>query len=513
MGHELWPHQATALQSLRHAIGFGNKRIVLLAPTGSGKTRIAAEIVNGAINKGKRVAFVVSNISLIDQTIESFNREGIYDIGVIQANHVMTNWARPIQLVSIQTLKNKSTYPVADIVIIDEVHTLHETHKKWLQHPDWKNVPFVGLSATPYTKGLGKYFTTLIVVATTQQMIDRGVLCPFRVFATGHPDLSGVKTVAGDYHEGQLSDIMQSGMLTADIIKTWSELWGQDRTLCFCVDRAHAQTVCDRFNEAGISCGYQDGNTPIDERRELKKKFHNGDYRVVCNVMTLTTGTDWDVRCLILARPTKSKMLYQQIVGRGLRIAEGKKDLLLLDHTDTICGSRDGKRRGLGFVTDIDVNFTQLDDGTEKKDKPTDIQNDEPPLPKLCPQCSFVIPPGIRQCPNCGHKKTSEIIEQHGELIEITPGKAQPAKDQKPKPVSMNEKAKFLAELKTYAMLRGHKEGWCSHKYKEKFGVWPDHSIQDIKPANEVSITTQSWIKSRMIAWAKRRDRANERVV
>jgi superfamily II DNA or RNA helicase len=123
--------------------------------------------------------------------------------------------------------------------------------------------------------------------------------------------------VAGDYHEGQLSTVMSEAKLTADIVKTWLEK-GEDRpTLAFCVDLAHARKLRDQFEAAGVSCGYVDAFTSRLERNEIAEKFRARLYQVVCSVGTLTTGIDWDVRCIILARPTKSEIRYVQIIGEG----------------------------------------------------------------------------------------------------------------------------------------------------------------------------------------------------
>src|SRR5258706_16333960 len=131
MSSELWDHQAKALDALRQSIAQGVRRIVMQAPTGAGKTRVAAEIVEGAIRKGNRMAFVVNAIGLIDQAVEAFYAEGIRDIGVIQANHSMTDWAKPVQVCSIQTLKSRQAYPQEKIDVIDQCHPLHTLHKQW----------------------------------------------------------------------------------------------------------------------------------------------------------------------------------------------------------------------------------------------------------------------------------------------------------------------------------------------------------------------------------------------
>lgn len=498
---ELRPYQTEAIQAIRSTIAQGVRRIVLQAATGAGKTKIAAAIVDGALRKGNRLAFVVPAISLVDQTVESFWAEGIRDIGVIQSNHGMTDWSQPVQVCSIQTVASRRVFPEAQIVVRDECHTLHKADRDWLTHPDWERTPFIGLSATPWSRGLGKYFQTLLVAATTQDLISQGYLSPFRVFATGHPDLSAVKTVAGDYHEGQLSNAMQDGSLTADIVQTWKTHWGKDKTLCFAVDRAHAQALQKRFEEAGISCGYQDANTTDTERKEIKRKFHNGEYRIVSNIGTLTTGVDWDVRCLILARPTKSEILFTQIIGRALRTAPGKQDALILDHSDTTAR--------LGFVTDI--HHEHLSDGKPADKSPTEAK--EPSLPKECKSCGVLMPKKLAACPNCGFKPEIEsgYIERDGELVEMKPGVVTKQKRGEARVYSMEEKTKFFAELKAYGIAHGRKDGWAAWSFKEKFGIWPDWSIKGVPPAAFAGMEVTMWVKSRNIAYAKsQKKRADE---
>ena len=165
---ELRPYQVDALTALRQSIGGGVKRIMLAAPTGAGKTAIAASIVEGAIAKGNRMAFVVPAISLVDQTIQMFWEQDIRNVGVIQANHELTDWSKPVQVCSIQTLQSRKVFPEAQVVVIDEAHVIHKHHRAWLEHPEWQKVPFIGLSATPWAKGLGKLFDSLLIVATTK---------------------------------------------------------------------------------------------------------------------------------------------------------------------------------------------------------------------------------------------------------------------------------------------------------------------------------------------------------
>jgi DNA repair protein RadD len=483
-------YQSDALDALRNSVRQGVRRIVLQAPTGSGKTRVAADIVQGAQAKGNRMVFVVPAISLIDQTVEMFWSEGIRDIGVIQANHALTDWSKPVQVASIQTIHSRGVYPEARVVVIDECHQLHKEHVKWLTHPEWQTVPFVGLSATPWTRGLGRYFESLLVMSTTKELIDAGYLAPFRVFASDHPDLSGVKTVAGDYHEGQLSGVMQDNALVANIIETYKDKWNKGKTFCFGVDCAHAKKLQERFQDAGISCAYQDATTSMKERAEIKRGFHNGAYQVVANVGTLTTGVDWDVRCLILARPTKSEMLFTQIIGRALRTAEGKDKALILDHTDTTLR--------LGFVTDIHhetLSSGKFGEGAAKR---------KPPLPKPCPSCACLIPVGTKACPACGFERKvaeSKIYEREGQLVEFD-GVFRKEGDRQSRTYTLSEKARFYAQLKGYGETKGYKPGWAANKYKDKFKAWPDWSIKNVVPMAPGPEVAQ-WIRFTQIQWAK----------
>ncbi|HEV7418207.1 MAG TPA: DEAD/DEAH box helicase, partial [Tianweitania sediminis] len=462
--------------------------------TGAGKTKTAAAIVKRALAKGKRVVFTVPATELIDQTVKAFRREGIDGIGVMQGIHEMTDSTQPVQVATIQTLMRRKL-PNTDLVIVDEAHVAYKGLFRWMQEQE--KLPFIGLSATPWTKGLGKHFDELIVGATTRFLIStinpdtgRTYLSPFRVFAPSHPDLTGVKTVAGDYHEGQLAEAMDKPQLTADVVSTWLKL-GEDRpTLCFAVNRAHARSLLIDFQRAGVACEYVDGNTDRNERKRVADAFASGYAKVVVNVGVLTTGVDWDVRCLILARPTKSEMLYVQIIGRGLRSAEGKDDCIILDHSDTTLS--------LGFVTDI--HHDQLDDGKPRKASTSQRKERPAPKPKECPKCTYLKPAGIHACPSCGFapQKVQDVSTAQGDLAHLG-GKSVKA--------TMEDKQRWFSMLSWYAWDRGYKPGWAANKYHDKFGVWPNSVDRTmIKP----DVTVMNWIRSTQIKWIKGREKAKK---
>ncbi len=213
---ELRQYQVEAIGKIEDAIARGVKRIMLMLPTGGGKTLVASTMTATR----QRVLFVVPRLELITQTWEKFHQAGIHEVGVIQGYNRLTDASQPIQICSQQTLARREI-PAADLVFIDEAHTLFNFYADWMTRPEWLATPFIGLSATPWTKGLGKLYQELIIAATSQDLIGQGYLSNFRVFAPSHPDLSGVHTVAGDYHEGELGVVMNKQPLVADIVQTW----------------------------------------------------------------------------------------------------------------------------------------------------------------------------------------------------------------------------------------------------------------------------------------------------
>jgi superfamily II DNA or RNA helicase len=462
--------------------------IVMQAPTGFGKTVLAAEVVASARRKGKKVLFTVPAISLVDQTVEMFAGQGITDVGVMQANHRQTDGCMPVQVASVQTLQ-KRDMPEADVVIIDEVHKWFDFYGKWMRSPEWATKPIIGLSATPWRRGLGNYFRKLIQASTTQELIDRGLLSDFKVFAPSHPDLEGVKTSQGDYVVDELSERMQNKTLVADAVETWLEHGRGRPTLCFAVDRAHGKHLEHSYRERGVKVAYQDAYTTSIDRSAIKRGFHDGSIEVVVNIGTLTTGIDWDVRCISMCRPTKSEILFVQIVGRGLRTAPGKDHCLVLDHSDN--------HLRLGFVTDIDVHHTTLANGDDK----THTATDRIRLPKECPSCHFMKAPGMAKCPVC-----SFVAVAHNK-IEPTAGELQELERKRKAKDEINP-AVFLAELKAYAQLHGKTTKWVLAQYREKYKRWPAWgSVDRIAAAEEISTTTANWIKRGQIAWARSKQR------
>jgi len=434
---------------------------------------------------------------LVDQTVEAFYDEGITDVGVIQGSNRQEDWSKPIQVCSVQTLMRRDRLPEADVVIRDEAHRYFKFDGEWMLQESWRNKPFIGLTATPWTKGLGVVYEDLIIGATAQELIDKQWLVPMRVYAPtsaeNKPDLSQVRTVAGDYSEKDLAAACNKDRLIADIVATWKDKADGRPTICFAVDRNHADALRTRFNAAGVSAAYMDCKTPLSERKEIQRGFERGEIKVVCNVEVIGIGVDWpSISCISYCRPTKSEIRFVQNIGRGLRPCSGKDELLVLDHSDT--------HMRLGFVTDIHHEGLS---GARLPAQAVVMAK----LPKQCPACGYLKNYGVRVCPNCGHKAEPPppVVENvNGALAEFQ-GKKKRAGDK----WCMAEKAVFLAELKGYALSKPHyKPGWPAAKYRDRLGVWPDPSIRDTPATRTISAATMQWLKSENIKWLHSKRRA-----
>lgn len=479
----LRPYQSKALHLVRSSVAAGNKKVILVLPTGGGKTLIAANIVRGVLAKGGTAVFTAPMISLIDQTVSGFEDEGINQIGVIQAKHERTDAKQPVQICSVQTLARKATLPEATVVLVDEVHVYSKVIKDWME--DRPDLIFIGLSATPKRKGMAEEWDDLVVGVTTRELIDLGFLSQFTVYAPNNPSMKGVKIVAGEYSASGAQEVMEDAALVGDILQNYV-IHGEERpTLGFATSVAHAKNMAEQFDNGGISSAAIDASTDSLERRAIIAQFKAGKIRVIWSVRTMTTGVDLPVSCIIDAAPTRSVMLHTQKIGRGLRVNEGTEDLKIFDHA--------GNTLRLGFIDELD--WSELESGTrEEKEKP------KKPLPKNCQHCSMVMPPKEKICPNCGHETklpSGWVQTADGDLVPIN-------KEVGARVVPQAEKERFYRELIGMCRERGHKDGAAYHQYKEKFGVYPANTFS--KNPLYPTLKTRSWVKSKQIAYAKRKE-------
>jgi DNA repair protein RadD len=498
---ELRSYQSDVLADVAHAVAAGARCILLVAPTGAGKTIIASSIIEAAQYKGERVLVLAHTREIIKQTSEKLFANGIQH-GIIQAGF-MTRPDEAVQVASIQTLwtramrTNRMELPPADLLIIDEAHHCPaNTYCKLVGA--YPQATLIGLTATPCRgdgRGLGGIFDVIVECPQVAELIEQKHLVRTRVYAPVNPDLKGVQTRTGDYVESQLAERMDRDNLVGDTVSHWHKYGERRKTVCFAVNVQHSLHIRDEFIKSGVRAAHVDGTMPKPERDAVLARLAAGGVELVTNCMVLTEGWDMpEVSCCILARPTKKMGLYRQMVGRVLRPAPAKVNAIVLDHSGAVFRH--------GFVEDR-VDWTL--DPEKRAASPTHAARLERGYSSRlleCSKCGSIRIAG-EACQHCGflpQPPPKAIVFSDGSLALVDRQRrvAQAYSDP-------NERMRWQGMLTAIAAERGYKSGWVGHKFKEKFGTWPPtHSAAPIEPTPEVL----SWVRSRIIAYAKAREAA-----
>ena len=512
---QLREYQLRAVDAVRKHLRDGKRKVIIVSPTGSGKTVIAAHVMSSALGRGKRVLFMAHRRELINQTVAKLVDAGVPadSIGVLMGDDKRTRSGAPIQVASVDTLRNRD-WPAADIVIIDEAHrSLAPTYLEIIGHYAGSGAAVLGLTATPYRAdggGLGDVYEVLEVVATPMELIGHGFIVEPRVFSAPKLDLSNVRVRAGEYHEGDLASVVNSSALVGDIVETWRKRAAGLRTVAFSVSVAHSMNITERFVAAGVPAEHVDGETPTPDRDAILGRLNTGETLVVSNCGVLCEG--WDqpaVKCAILARPTKSVGLYLQQAGRILR-PWGEQRAIILDHA--------GNALAHGLPQD-DRDLTLEPSVKKRGGAPA----------KCCSACGAVSPIGATECAECGHVFVAAApveppVEAAGELEEVNAvniegmrhawvellewwsktnahrvfngerpmkpgvmwhrfqdrfGCKPPAGCKLPIEIASDEeKAEALRRLRQEASERGYKSGWAVHRFTERFGHRPTERMR-----------------------------------
>lgn len=333
---ELRPYQNEAKAAVFEQWEQGVQRTLLVLPTGCGKTIVFAKISEECVANGKRVLILAHRGELLQQAADKIHKACNLGCAVEKAEETSLNsWYR-ITVGSVQTLMRESRLARFkpdhfDTIIIDEAHhAISDSYRRILEH--FSGAKVLGVTATPDRgdmKNLGQVFDSLAYEYTLPRAIREGYLCPIKALTIPLTlDLSGVATQAGDYKASDLDTALDPYLyqIADEMLKTCADR----KTVVFLPLVKTSQKFRDILNSRGFRAAEVNGNS--DDRAEVLRDFEAGKYNVLCNSMLLTEG--WDcpsVDCVIVLRPTKVRGLYCQMVGRGTRLSEGKKDLLLLD--------------------------------------------------------------------------------------------------------------------------------------------------------------------------------------
>ena len=486
---ELREHQMKVIDALRGGFKSGFRSQLLYAPTGFGKTEVAIYLMKATAQNYKRASIVLDRLVLVDQTSMRLSKYGL-DHGVYQSGHWKYNPSCALQVCSAQTLEARSDFPTGDLVIIDECHIARKQTSEFIKNN--QGVKIIGLTATPFAKGLGDLYQNVVCGSTNNWLVDNRWLTPLKVFIAKEIDMTGAKKVAGEWSQDIAT---KRGMqITGDIVEEWikktHEIFGRPRkTIVFCSGVAHGADLVEQFAQRGynfVSISYKDDDV---FKKQAIEDFAKPDTEIHGLIATdiLTRGFDVsDVMIGVSARPfSKSFSSHVQQMGRVMRPHEGKEFALWLDHSGNY----------LRFRNDWDDLYESgVRDLSSKEEKAKKELTEKEKKESKCPSCGHLWPRNSDTCTFCGHvrQRRSMIESVAGELKELA---ASPRS-------TIQDKQTFYSELLCYARTRSYNPNWASHKYKEKFGVWPK-GLSDTSAA--ISATTASWIKHRNIAWAKSR--------
>ena len=419
---ELYSHQQSLLDSCRASMRRGNKSVLIQAATGFGKTILSAKMIHDSRTKGTRSMMVVPRRELLSQTSETFN-EYEMPFGYVAAGKPHNPYART-KLATTGTLsswirRTPDKAPDVDVLIVDETHYGGDGLDDIIQFYKKRGSYLVGLSATPWKldgRGLGMWYDDMVCGPSIRWLMDNKFLSDYRLFAPNKPDLSKIKTVAGDYAKGQLADYMEHDrVLVGNAVQHYRDHAMGRLNIAYTTSRKHSEIVAQSFRDAGIPAMDIDGETPEEERRKIIRAFARRELLVLVNCELLTfgfdlasaAGIDVTVESMSDLRPTKSLSLQMQKWGRVLR----RKDYpaLIFDHAGNVSYH--------GFPDD-DRKWSLV--GEERGTRGS--ASERITQVKVCDRCAFAHAPSP-SCPSCGFVypvRSREIDEVDGTLTEMS---------------------------------------------------------------------------------------------
>ncbi len=377
-----YPHQETALQAHFQALEQGVTSQVFHMATGTGKTKTFCYISSYY----KKSLFLVHTLDLLDQSVQAI-RESIKStqdddsslfpeqvrVGIIQGSNFDID--APYVVATVQTLINKlSSIPpdTFDLVCMDECHhAASKTFKKVLEH---FNAIKIGLTATPERfdgASLADLFDRVVYTFDIEDAVEAGALVkPVGKKIHTHTDIDEVKSSGGDLNQEQLARVLNTDDRNAVVVDGYKSHGEGRKAIFFCVDIQHAKDLAQAFIDEGVRANFISGNCA--NRFEKLEAFKTNEFDVICNAQLLTEGVDIpEVSVIGLAKPTKSRTAFIQMVGRGLRLAPNKSDCIILHYTDVTTKHAlvdDFNFYGNGEVAEVTTNKRKRKEKEEGED-------------------------------------------------------------------------------------------------------------------------------------------------
>ena len=373
---QLRPYQVEALQAVSDYLAKGISKQLVVLPTGAGKTVVFSHLPQ-TIGDALPMLVLAHRGELLVQAKEKIlwsNPE--LDIQTEKAEH--TAELCDVVVASVQTLGrldsdriNKYPKDYFKTIIVDEAHhAAASTYRKILDY--FTPNLLLGVTATPQRSDsvrLNDVFQEIVYYKNILDLIQEGYLCRLVGYRVNtETDISEVETSHGDFLASQLEDTINTPYRNNLVVKSYLEIAKDKKALVFAAGVQHARDLAESFAKTGTSVRVILGDTSDEERSQVFADFKNGIVKVVVNVGVLTEGFDEpSVEAIMLARPTRSSLLYTQIVGRGTRLFEGKDNCIIIDIADTTKGKKPlGLPTLLGMPADFDLKGQDLVDVAKK---------------------------------------------------------------------------------------------------------------------------------------------------
>lgn len=450
---QLRDYQQSLITDIRERFRSLDRTVLVQLATGGGKTVTSAYMVKTAAERGRRCWWVVHRREIILQASRTFWSMEIPHSLVMGGN--ITDRDAMVQVGSVQTLARRlGKLPPPDLIIFDECHHMGASQYQQI-YEACPRAQVVGLTATPWRldgRGLGAWFDGMVQGPSVADLMERGALCDYKLFAPSTADTSAIATQGGDFKRDQLSKLMDKPSIVGDAVQHYQRIAPGKRAIVFAVSVEHSQNVAAQFRAAGIAAAHVDGSMDTGARDAIVRDFSEGTLQVLSNADLFGEGFDVPaVEAVILLRPTQSLSLHLQQIGRALRPAEGKPHAIILDHAGN------AMRHGL---PDDDREWS-LEDRPKKKRG----QKSEVPV-KQCPKCFRVHAPQP-SCPQCqyAYPFQSREVEQVEGTLEVVDLEAIRAR--KKQELKSARTLQDLIELGKQRRYR-HPVAWAGHIMRQR---------------------------------------------
>lgn len=471
----LRPYQSEAINAIRNSFRNGNRRVVLCAPTGSGKSSMFSYMAKEHVERGGRALILTDRIELLKQAGGTFQRLGI-NPDEIKANH-RPDLLNPLHCAMVETLFRRSERYASflrsrTLVIVDEAHKT--AFGKVLELLP-ESCYVIGATATPFRSGnqpaMDSFYQDIVQTVDTPDLIEMGYLSDARSFGVDI-DLTGVKKRSGDWDSEELGKRYSERKVYEGVIENYQRLTPNTKAIAFTPNVASSKELADKFNQAGIHAMHLDGSMGSADRSAVLRWFNSTRSGVLCNCAVLTTGFDQpDIETVILYRATTSLPLFLQMVGRGSRVTPTKKQFTILDFGNNI----------------KEHDFWESPRQWSLEKPPKRKKKDVAPV-RLCESCSALIPATSTKCKFCGSEKKQTKKEKKAKEMAMLVELPKPERLARARIASLDEKVEMCKakaikaawvlhnmtnkdEAMEFVKRMGYRNGWY-HYNKHRFEVF-----------------------------------------